>query len=115
MQKTKTEIIPHYESHWGTQNQMRLEKYPQCATQCATHWDSQNHMKRAIGCKSFPQKKLEFQRIPAMALIWSKRHLFAPRDPASDPYIGTIVTKTRGPNLAPVAHEDLCNQDVISY
>ena len=26
---------------------MRLENYPQCATQCATQWDSQNHMKRA--------------------------------------------------------------------
>ena len=48
MQKTKSEIIPHYESHWGTQNQMRLENYPQCATQCATQWDSQKHMKRAI-------------------------------------------------------------------
>ena len=47
MQKTKNEIIPHYESHWDTQNQMRLENYPQCATQCATQWDSENHMKRA--------------------------------------------------------------------
>ena len=27
---------------------MRLENYPQCATQCATQLDSQNHMKRAI-------------------------------------------------------------------
>ena len=46
MQKTKDEIIPHYKSHRGKQNQMRLENYPQCATQCATQWDSQNHMKR---------------------------------------------------------------------
>ena len=43
VQKTRNEINPHYESHWGTQNQMRLENCPQCATQ----WDSQNHMKRA--------------------------------------------------------------------
>ena len=48
MQKTKNEIVPHYESHWDTQNQMRLENYRQCATQCATQWASQNHMKRAI-------------------------------------------------------------------
>ena len=47
LQKTKSEIIPHYESHWDTLNQMRSENYPQCATQCATQWDSQNHMKRA--------------------------------------------------------------------
>ena len=40
--KTKNEIIPRYESHWGTQNQMRLENYPQCDTQ----WASQNHKKR---------------------------------------------------------------------
>ena len=53
MQKTKSEIIPHYESHWGTQNQMRLENYPQCATQCATQWGSQKHMKRAIVIKKF--------------------------------------------------------------
>ena len=39
---------PHEEGYWGTQNQMSLENYPQCATQCATQWDSQNHMKRAI-------------------------------------------------------------------
>ena len=26
---------------------MRLENYPQCATQCATQLDSQNQMKRA--------------------------------------------------------------------
>ena len=48
VQKTKTEIISHSESHWGTQNQMRLENYPQCATQCATQWASQKHMKRAF-------------------------------------------------------------------
>ena len=48
MQETENEIIPHYELHWGTQNQMRIENYPQCATQCATQWGSQNHMKRAI-------------------------------------------------------------------
>ena len=47
VQKTKSEINPHRDSHWGTQNQMRMENYPQCATQCATQWDSQNHMKRA--------------------------------------------------------------------
>ena len=40
--EAENEIIPHYESHWGTQNQMRQENYPQCATQ----WDSQNRMKR---------------------------------------------------------------------
>ena len=44
---TKNGIIPHYESHWGTQNQMRLENYHQCESQCATQWGSQNHMKRA--------------------------------------------------------------------
>jgi len=43
VQKTKNEIIPHYETHWDTQNQMRLGNYPQCATQ----WDLQNHMERA--------------------------------------------------------------------
>ena len=48
MQKIKNEIVPHYDSHWDTQNQMRLENYPQCESQCATRWDSQNHMKRAI-------------------------------------------------------------------
>ena len=45
--KNKKNIIPHYESHLDTQNQMRLENYPQYGTQCATQWDSQNHMKRA--------------------------------------------------------------------
>ena len=48
VQKTKSEIIPHFDSHCGTKNQMRMENYPQCATQCATQWDWQNHMKRAI-------------------------------------------------------------------
>ena len=49
VQKTKNEIIPHSESHWGTQNKMRMENYPQCESQCATELGSQNHMKRATG------------------------------------------------------------------
>ena len=40
--------------HWDSQNQMRLENYPQFESQCATQWDSQNHMKRANLSSSFP-------------------------------------------------------------
>ena len=46
--KKKKQIIPDCEAHWGTQKQMRLEKHPQCESQCAIQWGSQNHMKRAI-------------------------------------------------------------------
>ena len=28
VQKPKSEIVPHYKSHWDTQNQLRLENYP---------------------------------------------------------------------------------------
>ena len=48
VQKTKNEIIPQYESHWDTLNQMRLENFSQYESQCDTKWDSQNHMKRTI-------------------------------------------------------------------
>ena len=47
VQKTKNKISARCKSHWDSQNQVRLENYPQCATQCATQWDSQNHMKSA--------------------------------------------------------------------
>ena len=62
MQKTKNEIIPHYESHWGTQNQMRMENCPQCATQCATQWVAQNHMNRANGLIGSPTFEKKFER-----------------------------------------------------
>ena len=74
MQKTKNGIIPHCESHWGTQNQMRLENYPQCATQCATQWDSQNHMKRAIGTIS--QHILEFSLSFPKMCGWLQLHVY---------------------------------------
>ena len=50
VQKTKIEFSRQRESHWDSQNQMRLENYIQCQSQCATQWDSQNHMKRANVC-----------------------------------------------------------------
>ena len=69
MQKTKTEIIPHYESHWGTQNQMRLENYPQ--------WNSQNHMKRANKIGGIVQNIIESSVLRVMLKQQSVGHAYA--------------------------------------
>ena len=53
---------------------MRLENYPQCATQCATQWASQKHMKRANGQMSLYLRAV----FPSFAHLW-KSQFFCPQ------------------------------------
>ena len=50
-------MIPHYESHWDKQNQMRLENYPQCATQWTLN-ETHKITWRGLMLTQFPRKNI---------------------------------------------------------
>ena len=74
---------------------VRLENYPQCATHCATQWDSQNHIKSANAACNVKVSN-------SVGLIAFDNHMAVPaKDPSVAP-ITLIRNKSGEENSTPM-------------